>query len=32
LFEASGLSFDFTEKTIAPLMGNVKEALVELRS
>ncbi len=30
LFEASGLAFDFTDKTIAPLMRNVKEALVEL--
>ena len=32
LFEASGLAFDFTDKTIAPLMRNVKEALVELAS
>jgi oligoendopeptidase F len=32
LFEASGLAFDFTDKTIAPLMCNVKEALVELAS
>jgi oligoendopeptidase F len=30
LFEKSGLAFDFTDKTIAPLMRNVKEALVEL--
>jgi len=30
LFEASGLAFDFTDKTIAPLMRNVKDALVEL--
>jgi oligoendopeptidase F len=32
LFEASGLAFDFTDKTIAPLMRNVKDALVELAS
>jgi hypothetical protein len=30
LFEATGLAFDFTDKTIAPLMRNVKEALAEL--
>ncbi len=30
LFTASGLAFDFTDRTIAPLMGNVREALVEL--
>ncbi len=30
LFATSGLAFDFTDKTIAPLMRNVKEALVEL--
>jgi oligoendopeptidase F len=30
LFEASGLAFDFTDTTIAPLMRNVNEALVEL--
>ena len=30
LFEKSGLAFDFTDKTIAPLMRNVKEALAEL--
>ena len=30
LFEASGLKFDFTDKTIAPLMRNVKDALLEL--
>ena len=30
LFETSGLAFDFTDKTIAPLMLNVKEALLEL--
>jgi oligoendopeptidase F len=32
LFQASGLSFDFTDKTIAPLMRNVKDALLELAS
>jgi oligoendopeptidase F len=32
LFEASGLAFDFTDKTIAPLMRNVKDALLELAS
>jgi oligoendopeptidase F len=32
LFQATGLAFDFTDKTIAPLMRNVKEALVELAS
>ena len=32
LFETSGLAFDFTEKTIAPLMRNVKDALLELAS
>jgi oligoendopeptidase F len=32
LFQTSGLAFDFTDKTIAPLMRNVKEALVELAS
>jgi oligoendopeptidase F len=32
LFQASGLAFDFTDKTIAPLMGNVKDALLELAS
>ena len=30
LFQAAGLAFDFTDQTIAPLMRNVKEALVEL--
>jgi oligoendopeptidase F len=30
LFEASGLAFDFTDKTIAPLMRNVKDALLKL--
>jgi oligoendopeptidase F len=30
LFQASGLAFDFTDKTIAPLMRNVKDALLEL--
>src|SRR6202453_4410222 len=30
LFAASGLKFDFTDKTIAPLMRNVKDALLEL--
>lgn len=30
LFETTGLAFDFTDKTIAPLMGKVKEALAEL--
>jgi oligoendopeptidase F len=30
LFAASGLAFDFTDQTIAPLMRNVKDALVEL--
>jgi oligoendopeptidase F len=30
LFETSGLAFDFTDKTIAPLMRNVKDALLEL--
>ena len=30
LFQATGLAFDFTEKTIAPLMRNVKDALLEL--
>jgi oligoendopeptidase F len=30
LFTASGLKFDFTDKTIAPLMRNVKDALSEL--
>jgi len=32
LFQASGLAFDFTDKTIAPLMRNVKDALLELVS
>ena len=32
LFETSGLAFDFTDKTIAPLMRNVKDALLELAS
>jgi len=32
LFEASGLAFDFTDKTIAPLMRNVKDALTALAS
>jgi oligoendopeptidase F len=32
LFQASGLAFDFTDKTIAPLMRNVKDALLELAS
>jgi oligoendopeptidase F len=30
LFQAGGLAFDFTDKTIAPLMRNVKDALLEL--
>jgi oligoendopeptidase F len=30
LFTASGLAFDFTDKTIAPLMRNVKDSLLEL--
>jgi oligoendopeptidase F len=30
LFAASGLAFDFTDKTIAPLMRNVKDSLLEL--
>jgi len=30
LFRASGIAFDFTDKTIAPLMRNVKDALAEL--
>ena len=30
LFEATGLAFDFTDKTIAPLIRNVKDALLEL--
>jgi len=30
LFQTSGLAFDFTDKTIAPLMRNVKDALGEL--
>ncbi|MEI9997731.1 MAG: M3 family oligoendopeptidase [Verrucomicrobiota bacterium] len=30
LFAASGLNFDFTDRTIAPLMRNVKDALLEL--
>ena len=30
LFETSGLKFDFTDATIAPLMRNVKDALLEL--
>jgi oligoendopeptidase F len=30
LFQTAGLAFDFTDKTIAPLMGKVKEALGEL--
>jgi oligoendopeptidase F len=32
LFQTSGLAFDFTDKTIAPLMRNVKDALLELTS
>jgi oligoendopeptidase F len=32
LFQTGGLAFDFTDKTIAPLMRNVKEALLELAS
>jgi oligoendopeptidase F len=32
LFQAAGLAFDFTDKTIAPLMRNVKDALLELSS
>ncbi len=32
LFAEAGLAFDFTDKTIAPLMGSVKESLVELAS
>ena len=30
LFTATGLAFDFTDKTIAPLMRNVKDALCQL--
>jgi len=30
LFQTAGLAFDFTDKTIAPLMRNVKDALMEL--
>jgi oligoendopeptidase F len=30
LFQTSGLAFDFTDQTIAPLMRNVKDALAEL--
>jgi oligoendopeptidase F len=30
LFAASGLAFDFTDRTIAPLMRNVKDSLLEL--
>ena len=30
LFAASGLAFDFTDKTIAPLIRKVKDALLEL--
>lgn len=30
LFQTTGLAFDFTDKTIAPLMRNVKDALLEL--
>ena len=30
LFRTSGLAFDFTDQTIAPLMGKVKDALLEL--
>ncbi len=32
LFAASGLAFDFTDKTIAPLMKNVKDSLLQLTS
>jgi oligoendopeptidase F len=32
LFQATGLAFDFTDKTIAPLMRNVNEALLKLAS
>ena len=32
LFAEAGLAFDFTDKTIAPLMGSVKESLLELSS
>jgi oligoendopeptidase F len=32
LFEATGLAFDFTDKTIAPLMRNVNDALLKLAS
>jgi oligoendopeptidase F len=32
LFRASGLAFDFTDQTIAPLMKNVKDSLLELAS
>jgi oligoendopeptidase F len=32
LFSAAGLAFDFTDKTIAPLMRSVKESLLELAS
>jgi oligoendopeptidase F len=30
LFQETGLAFDFTDRTIAPLMRNVKDALLEL--
>ena len=32
LFAASGLKFDFSDETIAPLMRNVRESLLELAS
>jgi oligoendopeptidase F len=32
LFSAAGLAFDFTDKTIAPLMRSVKDSLLELAS
>ncbi len=32
LFAAAGLAFDFTDRTIAPLMGSVKASLLELSS
>jgi oligoendopeptidase F len=32
LFSASGLTFDFTDATIAPLMRGVKDSLLELAS
>jgi oligoendopeptidase F len=32
LFSAAGLKFDFTDKTLAPLMRSVKDSLLELSS